>query len=220
VKLTLMINAINGWNRIAVGFRLSIRLPITAALPVMAAAPARTQRRASIRCVHGWSASPIACSARSPMRRMWSRTPSSAGWRPTAHQVRVPEAFLRRVVTRLCLDQLKSARATPRDLCRPLAPRADRRGRGRGRGRHAAADAGARTPVTARARRLPAPRRVRRELRGSRRDASAAIPPPCRQLASRARTHVRAARPRFDMPKRERGWRSPQPFSPRRAAAT
>src|SRR5262249_15545091 len=36
--------------------------------------------------------------------------------------VRVPEAFLRRVVTRLCLDQLKSARARREDYAGPWLP--------------------------------------------------------------------------------------------------
>ena len=72
-------------------------------------------------------------------------------------QVREPEAFLRRVVTRLCLDQLKSAR---HDVF--------------GVGFEEIAETIGREPAS------------------------------CRQLASRARAHVRAARPRFPMPK-ERG---------------
>ncbi len=47
-------------------------------------------------------------------------------------EVREPEAFLRRIVMRLCLDQLKSARRTAGDLYRPLASRSHR-GRGRDR---------------------------------------------------------------------------------------
>ena len=59
-------------------------------------------------------------------------------------EVREPEAFLRRSVTRLCLDQLKSARRKRETYVGSLASRS-RRGRGAGRRRHAAADAGAGT---------------------------------------------------------------------------
>lgn len=73
-------------------------------------------------------------------------------------------AFLSRIVTRLCLDVMKSARVRREGLCRVVAAGAGHRGAGR-RGRrrsHADADAGARTAVAAGARRIPAARRVRR----------------------------------------------------------
>jgi DNA-directed RNA polymerase specialized sigma24 family protein len=53
----------------------------------------------------------------------WLRAESADG-----AEIRSDKAWLPTVVTRLCLDRLKSARATRR-LCRPLAPRADRRSR-------------------------------------------------------------------------------------------
>jgi RNA polymerase sigma-70 factor (ECF subfamily) len=44
-------------------------------------------------------------------------------WAGTPHdEVRVPEAFLRRVVTRLCLDQLKSARVRREEYVGPWLP--------------------------------------------------------------------------------------------------
>ena len=135
--------------------------------------------------------------------------------------VREPEAFLRRVVTRLCLDQLKSARAPARDLCRPVAARAgaSRPSDGRGRRRHAAADAGARTAVAAGARRLPAARRVRRRLRRGRADHR---PRRRRRAGSSpaARAAMSAPRGRASRVRRSTGWRSPRPSSPPRATAT
>ena len=118
--------------------------------------------------------------------------------------VEEPEAFLRRIVTRLCLDVLKSARNGARSISgRGCRSRSSRR-RGRDRRRHPAADDGAGTAVAAGARRVPAARRVRRRLRGDRGNAIGRDAAACRQLASRARAHVRAERPRFDVPK-ERG---------------
>ena len=158
MKLTLMINVINGWNRLAVGFGTWVDPAVAKAAarrqPDGGAGP-RTQRQSSIRCVRASCASPIACWARWRTPRTWCRRPSSAGWGPTANEMREPEAFLRRMVTRLCLDQLKSARAPARDLCRPLASRSRRAKRRRGR-RHAAADARAGAALSARARGLPA----------------------------------------------------------------
>jgi RNA polymerase sigma-70 factor (ECF subfamily) len=118
--------------------------------------------------------------------------------------VREPEAFLRRVVTRLCLDQLKSARRRretyvgtwlPEPVVEPEGGEAD----------------DVTLPLLMALDRLSPLERAAfllhdvfgvgfdeiAETIG--RDAAA-----CRQLASRARTHVRAARPRFPMPK-ERG---------------
>jgi RNA polymerase sigma-70 factor, ECF subfamily len=118
--------------------------------------------------------------------------------------VRKPEAFLRRVVTRLCLDQLKSARHRRETYIGPWLPE----------------------PVVETAEEeiddvtLPLMLALERlspleraafllhDVFGVRFDEIAETigrePATCRQLASRARTHVRAARPRFHMPK-ERG---------------
>jgi RNA polymerase sigma-70 factor (ECF subfamily) len=118
--------------------------------------------------------------------------------------VREPEAFLRRVVTRLCLDQLKSARHRRETYIGPWLPE----------------------PVVETAEEeiddvtLPLMLALERlspleraafllhDVFGVRFDEIAETigrePATCRQLASRARTYVRAARPRFHMPK-ERG---------------
>lgn len=114
--------------------------------------------------------------------------------------IREPEAFLRRVVTRLCLDQLKSARARRETYVGPWLPEPVV---------EEEADADDVTlPLMLALERLSPLERAAfllhdvfglpfdeiAETIG--RDAAAA-----RQLASRARTHVRATRPRFDMPK-------------------
>jgi len=118
--------------------------------------------------------------------------------------VREPEAFLRRVVTRLCLDQLKSARHRRETYIGPWLPE----------------------PVVETAEEeiddvtLPLMLALERlspleraafllhDVFGvSFEEIAETIgrePTTCRQLASRPRTHVRAARPRFHMPK-ERG---------------
>lgn len=116
--------------------------------------------------------------------------------------VREPEAYLRRVVTRLCLDQLKSARRRRETYIGPWLPE----------------------PVVASAEEedvddvtLPLMMALERlspleraafllhDVFGvSFEEISATIdrdPAACRQLASRARDHVRAARPRFPLPK-------------------
>ena len=66
VKLTLVINSINGWNRLAVGFGLWVEPAAVKSAAKAAAVMAnarRTQRRVSTRCVSGSCASPTACSA-------------------------------------------------------------------------------------------------------------------------------------------------------------
>lgn len=123
-----------------------------------------------------------------------------------------PEAFLRRVVTRLCLDQLKSARRrrevyvgpwlpepvveteeapTLDDITLPLMLALDRL-----------------SPLERAAFLLHdvfgVPFEEIAETLGRE-------PAACRQLASRARTHVRAARPRFETP-RERGMQIAEAF--------
>lgn len=118
--------------------------------------------------------------------------------------VREPEAYLRRVVTRLCLDHLKSARHRRETYIGPWLPEPV-----------VETDDDEIDDVT-----LPLMMALERlspleraafllhDVFGASfdeiaetigRDAAA-----CRQLASRARTHIRAVRPRFAMPK-ERG---------------
>jgi RNA polymerase sigma-70 factor (ECF subfamily) len=118
-------------------------------------------------------------------------------------EIREPEAFLRRVVTRLCLDQLKSARARRETyvgpwLPEPMVEEED--------------DADDVTlPLMLALERLSPLERAAfllHDVFGLGFDEIAETigrdPAAARQLASRARTHVRAARPRFDVPK-ERG---------------
>jgi RNA polymerase sigma-70 factor (ECF subfamily) len=109
--------------------------------------------------------------------------------------VRVPEAFLRRVVTRLCLDQLKSARARHEDYVGPWLP-------------DPVVEAEEIEDVTlplmlALERLSPLERAAfllhdvfgesfEQVAESLGRDTAA-----CRQLASRAREHVRAEKPRF-----------------------
>ena len=101
--------------------------------------------------------------------------------------VREPEAYLRRVVTRLCLDQLKSARHRRETYIGPWLPEpVVETDAGRDRRRHAAADAGAGAAVAAGACRVSAARRVRRRLRRDRRDdrsRSGGVPPACQPRA-------------------------------------
>jgi RNA polymerase sigma-70 factor (ECF subfamily) len=119
-------------------------------------------------------------------------------------EVREPEAFLRRVVMRLCLDQLKSARRRREtyvgpwlpepfieapeeeidDLTLPLMMALERL-----------------SPLERAAFLLHDVFGVTFEEIG---ETISREPSTCRQLASRARAHVRAARPRFHIPK-ERG---------------
>jgi RNA polymerase sigma-70 factor, ECF subfamily len=119
--------------------------------------------------------------------------------------VREPEAYLRRVVTRLCLDHLKSARHRRETYIGPWLPEPVVE----------AAEEDEVDDVT-----LPLMMALERlspleraafllhDVFGvSFEEIAETIdrePATCRQLASRARTHVRAERPRFHMPK-ERG---------------
>lgn len=114
--------------------------------------------------------------------------------------VREPEAFLRRIVTRLCLDQLKSARARRETyvgpwLPEPLVEEED-------------IDEDVTLPLMLALERLSPLERAAfllHDVFGVEFDEVAATigrdPAATRQLASRARAHVRAARPRFDVPK-------------------
>jgi RNA polymerase sigma-70 factor, ECF subfamily len=119
-------------------------------------------------------------------------------------EIREPVAFLTRVVTRLCLDVLKSARRQRETYVGPWLPEPVVED-----GEDEVEDVT--LPLLLALERLSPLERAAfllhdvfglgfeeiAETIG--RDAAA-----CRQLASRARTHVRASRPRFDMP-RERG---------------
>jgi RNA polymerase sigma-70 factor, ECF subfamily len=118
--------------------------------------------------------------------------------------VREPEAFLRRVVTRLCLDQLKSARVRRETYVGPWLPEPVV---------EAAEDEidDVTLPLMMALERLSPLERAAFLLHDvfgvSFEEIAETLgrdPAACRQLASRARTHVRAARPRFHLPK-ERG---------------
>jgi RNA polymerase sigma-70 factor, ECF subfamily len=114
--------------------------------------------------------------------------------------VREPEAYLRRVVTRLCLDYLKSARRQRETYIGPWLP-------------EPVVEAedeidDVTLPLMMALERLSPLERVAFLLHDvfgiSFEEIAETIdrePGTCRQLASRARTHVRAARPRFDVPK-------------------
>lgn len=118
--------------------------------------------------------------------------------------VREQEAFLRRVVTRLCLDVLKSARRRRETYVGPWLP-------------EPIVESGdddiddITLPLMVALERLSPLERAAfllHDVFGVSFDEVAETigrePATCRQLASRARTNVRAARPRFTMPK-ERG---------------
>lgn len=118
--------------------------------------------------------------------------------------VREPEAYLRRVVTRLCLDQLKSARHRRETYVGTWLPEPVV---------EASEDAidDVTLPLMLAFERLSPLERAAFLLHDvfglDFEEVAETIerePSACRQLASRARAHVRASRPRFDMPK-ERG---------------
>ncbi len=115
--------------------------------------------------------------------------------------VREPEAFLRRIVTRLCLDQLKSARRRRETYIGPWLPEPV-----------VEADQDEIDDVTlpllmALERLSPLERAafLLHDVFGVGFDEIATTierePATCRQLASRARDHVRGVRPRFALPK-------------------
>ncbi|MEN2712323.1 sigma-70 family RNA polymerase sigma factor [Sphingomonas sp. NPDC092331] len=111
-----------------------------------------------------------------------------------------PEAFLRRVVTRLCLDQLKSARARRETYVGPWLPEPVVEG--------AEEVEDVTLPLLMALERLSPLERAAFLLHDvfgvSFDEVGETIgrdPAAARQLASRARTHVRAARPRYDLPK-------------------
>jgi RNA polymerase sigma-70 factor (ECF subfamily) len=126
-------------------------------------------------------------------------------WMHADHDaVREPEAYLRRVVTRLCLDYLKSARHRRETYVGPWLPEPVV---------EAAEDEidAITLPLMLALERLSPLERAAFLLHdvcgASFEEVAETIgraPAACRRLASRARAHVRAARPRFPLPK-ERG---------------
>jgi RNA polymerase sigma-70 factor (ECF subfamily) len=114
-------------------------------------------------------------------------------------EVREPEAFLRRTVTRLCLDQLKSARHKRETYVGPWLPEPVVEEEG---------EEDVTLPLMLALERLTPLERAAFLLHDvfglGFEEVAATIerdPAACRQLAARARTHVRDARPRFKVEK-------------------
>jgi RNA polymerase sigma-70 factor (ECF subfamily) len=125
--------------------------------------------------------------------------------------VQVPEAFLRRTVTRLCLDLMKSARRRRETYIGPWLPEPML-----GTGEDEIDDIT--LPLMLALERLSPVERAAfllHDVFGVGFDEVAETlrrePAACRQLASRAREHLRAERPRFTVPK-ERGLAIAQAF--------
>jgi RNA polymerase sigma-70 factor (ECF subfamily) len=123
--------------------------------------------------------------------------------------VREPEAFLRRTVTRLCLDQLKSARRRRETYLGPWLPDPVV---------EEEVEEDVTLPLMLALERLSPLERAAFLLHDvfglGFEEVGATIqrdPAACRQLAARARTHVREARPRFQVDKR-RGLELAQAF--------
>lgn len=125
--------------------------------------------------------------------------------------VREPEGFLRRIVTRLCLDQLKSARRRREVYPGPWLPEPVVESE------EDEIDDVTLPLMMALERLSPLERAafILHDVFGVDFDEIAVTvgrePAACRQLASRARANVRADRPRFDMPK-ERGLKIAEAF--------
>lgn len=128
-------------------------------------------------------------------------------------EVREPDAFLRRVVTRLCLDQLKSARHRREIYVGPWLPEPVVEGAQAREGGAAELEEvdDITLPLMLALERLSPLERAAfllHDVFGAGFEEIAETigrePAACRQLASRARAHVRAARPRFPIP-REQG---------------
>src|SRR5262245_59730772 len=119
--------------------------------------------------------------------------------------VREPAAFLTRIVTRLCLDQLKSARARRETYIGPWLPEPV------AEAVEEVVDEDVTLPLLLALERLSPLERAAFLLHDvfgvSFEEIAETVgrdPAACRQLASRARAHVRASRPRFPVAK-ERG---------------
>ena len=115
-------------------------------------------------------------------------------------EVREPEPFLRRTVTRLCLDQLKSARRQRETYVGPWLPDPVLEEEG---------EEDVTLPLMLALERLSPLERAAfllHDVFGLEFEEVAATiqrdPAACRQLATRARAHVREARPRFQVDKR------------------
>ncbi len=115
-------------------------------------------------------------------------------------EVREPEAFLRRTVTRLCLDQLKSARRQRETYVGPWLPDPVV---------EEEEEEDVTLPLMLALERLSPLERAAFLLHDvfglGFEEVAASIqrdPAACRQLAARARTHIREARPRFQVDKR------------------
>jgi RNA polymerase sigma-70 factor (ECF subfamily) len=115
-------------------------------------------------------------------------------------EVREPEAFLRRAVTRLCLDQLKSARRQRETYVGPWLPDPVLEDE---------EEEDVTLPLMLALERLSPLERAAfllHDVFGLEFEEVAATiqrdPAACRQLATRARSHVREARPRFQVDKR------------------
>jgi RNA polymerase sigma-70 factor (ECF subfamily) len=115
-------------------------------------------------------------------------------------EVREPEAFLRRTVTRLCLDQLKSARRQRETYVGPWLPDPVL---------EEEEEEDVTLPLMLALERLSPLERAAfllHDVFGLEFEEVAATiqrdPAACRQLAARARTHVRETRPRFQVEKR------------------
>jgi RNA polymerase sigma-70 factor (ECF subfamily) len=131
-------------------------------------------------------------------------------------EVRQPEAFLRRAVMRLCLDQLKSARLQRESYVGPWLPDPLV---------EEEEDQDVTLPLMLALERLSPLERAAFLLHDvfglGFEEVAETIqrdPATCRQLAGRARTHVREARPRFQVEK-QRGLALAEAFSPPHAAA-
>jgi RNA polymerase sigma-70 factor (ECF subfamily) len=124
-------------------------------------------------------------------------------------EVREPEAFLRRTVTRLCLDQLKSARRQRETYIGPWLPEPVLEEED---------EEDVTLPLMLALERLSPLERAAfllHDVFGLEFEEVAATiqrdPAACRQLAARARTHVREARPRFQVDQ-QRGLELAQAF--------
>ena len=204
VKLTLMINVINGWNRLAVGFGTWLE-PADARSAAAGTASSRASGRGGGLRSAAAAADPLAyrmlgsvADAEDVVQEAFMR------WMGADRgAVREPEAFLRRTVTRLCLDQLKSARRRREIYVGPWLPEPVVEEE------EEAEDVT--LPLMLALERLSPLERAAfllHDVFGVGFDEIAATigrsPAACRQLAGRARAHVRAARPRFGVEK-ERG---------------
>ena len=199
VKLTLVIKVINGWNRLSVGFGVWLEQPASEGGSVMseadasdAAASFAPLRPRLVRVAYRMLGS--VADAEDVVQEAFMR------WMGADRAaVREPEAFLRRTVMRLCLDQLKSARQRRETYVGPWLP-------------DPIVDEEEQEDVTlppmlALERLSPLERAafLLHDVFGVGFEEVAATirrePAACRQLAARARAHVREARPRFQVEK-------------------